>query len=90
MVHFPSASSLKCARLFGKIIDETSQAKERGIIPATSWTEMEDQFTRFKVWAGTLSAFDGAVRSNMSPRVVDHEEDLLLDLCATLQDGQHH
>jgi hypothetical protein len=83
--------SMECAQLFDTLL----QVLENAPSPPLKQTTVEDQYVRFKIWAGNLGAFQQLpstisldYRLRNSRRISDHVESLLLDLLTGLQDGK--
>lgn len=85
-----ASQSIECAQLF----DTLSQVLRNTSAPPLHHAAVEDQYARFKIWAGNLGAFHRLpsetsldYRLRYSRRIADHVQSLLLDLLAALRDG---
>ena len=86
-----AARSLESAQRFDAILSSPENVTSSPI----QHTALDDQYARFKIWAGDLGAFDHLpsdtsidYRLRDSQRIAEHVRSLLSDLSATLRDGQ--
>lgn len=89
-----ASSSTECARLFSRLV-LLLQDRECQNRSALQQAAAEDQFERYRIWAGNLGAFQKPTskasldnRLRESPKVVAQIHDLLHDLFEALQDGR--
>lgn len=88
-----AASSIESARLFNKL-SALLQDAECQTRTALSPAAVNDQFERFRIWAGNLGAFQKLPsitsldhRLRESPKVAVEIQELLQDLQGALQNG---
>lgn len=82
--------SIECAQLF----DNLTRILINTPVPFLLHGAVEDQYARFKIWAGNMGAFHRSTsgvsldhRLRNSQRIAEHVRSLLCDLVAALKDG---